>query len=115
MVSALRANGEMVEWWKGAMVEGGLLQEAVAEDAEVVGGEEELVLEIRDHASELAVDEIPSTDEIRGRDAHEGKNHLFLCVTSSTGFDLRIKHSDEFAISGVREVKICDYRFAINA
>ena len=47
------------------MMEGGLLQEAVTEDAEVVGGEEELVLEIRDHASELAVDEVPSTDEIR--------------------------------------------------
>ena len=49
----------------GCRVERGLLQEAVAEDAEVVGGEEELVLEIRDHASELAVDEVPSTDEIR--------------------------------------------------
>ena len=99
----------------GCIVEGGLLQEAVAEEAEVVGGEEELVLEIRDHASELAVDEIPGTDEIRGRDTHEGKNHLFLCVTTSTGFDLRIKHSDEFAVSSVGEVKICDYRFAINS
>ena len=97
------------------MVEGGLLQEAVAEEVEVIGGEEELVLEIRDHASELTVDEIPSTDEVWSRDAHEGKDHLFLCVATSTGFDLRIKHSNEFAVSGVREVKICDYRFAINA
>ena len=87
----------------------------MAEEAEVIGGEEELVLEIRDHASELAVDEIPSTDEVRGRDAHKGENHLFLCVATTTGFDLRIKDSDEFAVSGVREVKICDYRFAINA
>jgi hypothetical protein len=97
------------------MVEGGLLQEAVAEDAEVIGGEEELVLEIRDHASELAVDEVPSTDEIRGRDAHKSEDHLFLRFATSTGFDLRVEYSDEFAVSGIGEVKICDYRFAIDA
>ena len=91
-----------------------LEKETAAEEVDVGGGEEKLVLQIRGHAAKLTVDEVESADEIIGGNAHEGADNFHLGFASTTTDDLCVEAIHECAVRSVGEVKVRYDRFSVH-
>ena len=91
-----------------------LEKETAAEEVDVGGGEEKLVLQIGGHAAKLTVDEVESADEIIGGNAHEGADNFHLGFASTTTDDLCVEAVHECAVRSVGEVKVRYDRFPVH-
>ena len=92
-----------------------LLQEAMTEELDIVEGEEELLMQILDHSSELVIDQVECADKVRCRYAHKRQNNCLFCFSSASSFHLCIEESHQFAISRIGQIKIRYDRFTFNA